>query len=413
MPSVASRDPQDHLPQSPARAGRVALLLRTLWARGVLQKPDLAQLRAKAAEVDQAGQCPSPWRKSLEALLDSLAGEARLNEIGLTFAYVQLSRLLRQRERAARLWQRQPEILQLPIEAPVIVLGQMRSGTTRLQRLLGCDPRLNHTRFHEVMNPAAVSTASSVTTSWAQLALLNLLSPEGRVVHPTSATAVEEAFGLLSVSFYGAHFEAQWRVPGFTRYWEQQDRTWVYREFRRLLQTIAWRRGAGAAKPWVLKAPQFMEDLEALLEVFPDARLICLHRPLGQVVASSASLVWHQMKLQTDAVDRRWIGAEWLRKTARRQHRCAAVRAARPDVPQIDTQFAALDGDWVGEMRRIYAFLGLALTPEVERRMARYLARAETSGFRQHTYQPADFGLDAERVRDAVGSDVLPATSSL
>src|SRR5690606_14159517 len=96
--------------------------------------------------------------------------------------------------------------------------------------------------------------------------------------HPTSATAVEEAYGLLSLSFYGAHFEAQWRVPGFTRWWEGEDRGAVYRDFRRFLQTLAWRRG-GPARPWVLKAPQLMEDLDALLAVFPDARLICLQRP--------------------------------------------------------------------------------------------------------------------------------------
>src|SRR5690606_7843070 len=122
------------------------------------------------------------------------------------------------------------------------------------------------------------------------------------------------AFGLLSFSFYGAQIEAQWRVPTFARFWEMQDKTWVYREFRQLLQTIAWQRGE-TTRPWVLKAPQFMEDLESLLEVFPDARLICLRRDLGEVASSSASLVWNQMKLQSDTVDPRWIGAEWLHKT--------------------------------------------------------------------------------------------------
>src|SRR5690606_3695786 len=106
-----------------------------------------------------------------------------------------------------------------------------------------------------------------------------------------------------------------------------------------------------------------------------------LQREPSDVVASSASLVWNQMKLQSDAADRHWIGAEWLHKTARREHICASVRAARPEVPQIDTEFAAMNRDWRSEMQRIYAFLELEFTLEVEQRMERYLAAAEKSGF--------------------------------
>lgn len=343
------------------------------------------------------------WQLALDQLLDSLREEAELNEIGLTFAYVQLRGLLKQRKRAARLWRRHPEILEVPIARPIIVLGHMRSGTTRLQRLLGCDARLAHTRFFEVMEPLPGRSDIRIGKSWAQLKLLNALNPDVQAVHPTSPRAVEEAFGLLSFSFYGAQIEAQWRVPSFARFWEAQDKTWVYREFRQLLQTLAWQRGE-TAKPWVLKAPQFMEDLEPLLERFPDARLICLHREPSDVVASSASLVWNQMKLQSDAADRHWIGAEWLHKTARREHICASVRAERPDVPQIDTDFAAMNRDWRGEMRQIYAFLDLEFTLEVERRMERYLVAAEKSGFRRHSYRAEDFGLTPEIIRNAVGA---------
>jgi len=368
-----------------------------------MPRPNLFQVSVRAAAVSRSDGKHAPWHAALEQLIASLSEEAELNELGLTFAYVQLNALLKQREQATALWQRRPEMLELPVEAPIVVLGQMRSGTTRLQRLLGCDPRLAHTRFYEVMNPVAPFPDTRIVKSWAQLRLLGYLNPEVQAVHPTSATAVEEAFGLHSFSFCGAQLEAQWRVPGFARYWEAQDKTWVYREFRQLLQTIAWQRRE-AAKPWVLKAPQFMEDLEPLLEIFPDARLVCLHREPSDVVASSASLVWNQMKLQSNTADRHWIGAEWLHKTARRERICASVRAARPDVPQIDTEFGAMNRDWRGEMRRIYAFLELELTSAVERRMEQYLTAAEKSGFRRHSYRAEDFGLSEPIVRNAVGA---------
>lgn len=373
-----------------------------LWDGRILSRPDLADLSATAATV-AACSGDGPWRVMLDRLIASLRDEAGLNEIGLTFAYVQLTGLLRQRQRACRLWKRHPQILAMPVNKPVIVIGQMRSGTTRLQRLFGCDPRFAHTRFFEVMQPVAGAVDLRIPKSWAQIKLLETLNPALAVVHPVSATAVEEAFGLLSFSFYGAHFEAQWRVPAFARQWEDEDRTWVYREFRQLLQTIAWQRG-DAARSWVLKAPQFMEDLDTLLDVFPDARLIFLGRDPVEVVGSSASLVWNQMRLQSDCADRAWIGSEWLRKTARREQLCTAARARLAGKPHIDVTFSAMNRDWRAEMGRIYRFLDLELTPGVERRMEAYVRGAARSGFNRHVYRLDDFGLNAEQVRNAVGT---------
>lgn len=378
------------------RAAALSGLLNAAWRRGLLTKPRLRDLPAQAADLPDG-----PWRPALERLMGDLEQEAQLNAVGLTFAHVQIARLLKQRRRAARLWSQHPEIAAIPMPRPVIVLGQMRSGTTRLQRLLGCDPRLNHTRFFEVTNPIPPRIDTRLLESWAQLRLLDFLNPEIHVVHPTLPREVEEVFGLLAFSFYGAQFEAQWRVPGFARWWEGQDRNWVYREMLQLLRTIAWQRGAPVA-PWVLKAPQFMEDLNILLATFPDARLICLTREAAAVVPSTASLAYHQMQVQSAEVDRHWIGQEWLRKTARREAICAEVRSARRDVPQIDVEFAAMNRDWRAEMRRIYAFLEMELVPDVERAMAGYLERSESTGFRTHRYRARDFGLCQEAMGRAL-----------
>jgi hypothetical protein len=395
--------------QHSGAAGRtraVSAALQWAWRHGLCRKPDFDHLR-KIADDAASVAGGGPWQQAFDRLLVSLEDEAGLNPVGLTFAHVQLSRLLAQRRRASALWRKHPEIAQVSIARPIIVVGPMRSGTTRLQRLLGCDPRLNHARFFEVTNPSPGKIDWRLAESWAQLKLLDFLDPQLQAVHPTSPRAVEEVFGLLAFSFYGAQFEAQWRVPGFARYWEGEDRGWVYREFKQLLQTIAWQRGA-APLPWVLKAPQFMEDLEPLLAVFPDARLLCLRRDPGEIVTSSASLVWHQMRLQSDTVDQHWIGAEWLRKTALRDRLSAEVRAARPDVPQIDIEFAAVNADWRREMGRIYSFLEMELTPAVEQEMERYLGEAEASGFRHHRYRPADFGLEPEAIARALVSPARP-----
>src|SRR5690606_11082333 len=76
----------------PMIAPRLAAGLRTAWDRRWLSLPDLGTLRAKARKLERAKlEGDAPWRPALERLVDSLETEAQLNEIGVTFAYVQLS----------------------------------------------------------------------------------------------------------------------------------------------------------------------------------------------------------------------------------------------------------------------------------------------------------------------------------
>ncbi|WP_165356393.1 sulfotransferase [Sphingosinicella sp. BN140058] len=377
--------------------------LERAWARGLLPEPPFERALARwSAEGD-----PS-WTEPLAILVQSLIEEADLNPLGRTMAYGQIARAVAARRRADALWRTRFEIADIRIEAPIVILGQMRSGTTRVHRLLACDPRFRFTRFYETMAPVPPRGPDlRPLAAAAGLRFVHHLNPDLKAVHPTTAAAPEEEFGLFSPSIHGAQFEAQWRVPSFTRWWEQVDRRPVYATFGKLMKILAWSR-AGSG-PWLMKAPQFMEDLDLLLEQFPDARLICLDRDPAEVAGSSASLVWNQMKVQSDSADAAWIGAEWLRKTARRADRSAAVRAARPDVPQIEISFDAMNQDWRGAVARIYDFLDLPLTSAVEAAMARYLAEAERSGFRGHRYSLADFGLDAESVRNVVGASAAYA----
>jgi hypothetical protein len=376
------------------------MLLR-LWRSGVAPAPVLqeqALLRAAVGgDVRSVGD-EQAWREPLQLLLRSLREEADLNPLGRTIAHAQIVDALRARRRARALWRRHPEIAERSITAPVIVLGQMRSGTTRIHRLLACDHRFAHTRLFETLAPVPFGPPGSrerrAVKAWAVLTLLHALNPALAAIHPTGPYQPEEEFGLYNFSFASAQFEAQWRVPSFSRWWETAPMAGVYAEFAMLLRTIGWHRRDPPGKTWLLKAPQFMQDLDALIAAFPGARLICLHRDPAQVVASSASLVWNQMRVQSDAADPNWIGAEWLRKTRLRQERAKRVRHEHPQVPQIDVDYEAVGRDWRGEMRRIYSFLGYDLQPETEARMEAYLSRSKKH--LGHAYSPELFGLPSQ-----------------
>jgi hypothetical protein len=131
-----------------------------------------------------------------------------------------------------------------------------------------------------------------------------------------------------------------------------------------------------------------------LVEAFPDARFVRLRREPAEAVPSAASLVWNQMRIQSDAADPAWIGREWLRKTRLRERIADETLEAHPEIPRLDVAYAAMNGDWSSEIARIYEFLGLDLTPGVLARMRAYLAGAR--GHEGHRYSLGQFGLSVD-----------------
>ena len=375
---------------------RVNRLLEGAWGREALTRPpiDAPTLIAKAERLEKCAIEPGEWNGALDVLTSDLVASAALNPLGRAIAHGQLIDLLGQRIRAGRLWRERPEILELPIERPVVVLGQMRSGTTFMHRLLASDPTFSFTRLHESLWPLGRSAAGTQAKAGLVRMGLGLLNPALRSVHPTAARSPEEEFGLHAFSFHGAMFEAQWNVPQFASWSDGRSLAPVYREFRALLQTLRWKRGEKRDAIQLLKAPQFMQDLDALLSEFPDARIILLIRDPAEVIASSASLVWNQRRIQSDHADPIAIGRQWLGKTRLRQERAQAALAQVPSSRLLPVQYESLTSDWRREIERIYSFLGLPLLPSV---MAKMVRQTQSVSHLGHRYSPQQFGLAEEK----------------
>ena len=80
-------------------------------------------------------------------LLAALRDEAELNVVGRFGAYGQLLKTLRERLWTEHWFRSHPEIGDRALSRPVVIVGPMRSGTTRLHRLLAVDERFAHLRL--------------------------------------------------------------------------------------------------------------------------------------------------------------------------------------------------------------------------------------------------------------------------
>ncbi len=389
-------------------------LLESLWKTKLSVRPELNEEELDRQAIRQTGLVDfgDPWfRRPLRMLLKSLAEEARLNPLGRMVAHVYILKLLRERLWGEQWFAEHPEIARRPLAAPVVVVGPMRSGTTRLHRLLAADERFAHLRFFETMCPVPKPAGNGHDQpplngrdtrprfAALSLALLHRANPTTAAVHPTGPMEPEEELGLLVASAWGMKHEVQWRVPGYGRWCEQEDATPAYQRMADLLRLTGWLRGEDPTKPWLLKTPQHVLDLGPLLRVFPDAHIVFIHRDPAAVVGSSCSMAWHQMSVQSDHVDRHWIGREWLRKTRLKVERMAEARARLATNRMIDVHFDEMDRDWQSVMRRIYGFLDMDMAPALGG-MAAYMARsAQDRRLRLHRYRLRSFGLDAEEVR--------------
>ena len=87
---------------------------------------------------------------------------AHLTELGRAMIYGMAVTYARNRLRIEDIVKRHPEILDIPIERPLVVAGLPRSGTTHLQNFLSADPRLRELPMWESTVPGARTGGCSV-----------------------------------------------------------------------------------------------------------------------------------------------------------------------------------------------------------------------------------------------------------
>ncbi len=357
-----------------------------LWATAARSLGD----RAEAAEL--AGRRPedvADFRERLEQLCTSVSEEADLNPLGKAMAWGQLVRVVKNRLGFGTLWTQRPELLATKIAAPIIVIGHMRSGTTRIHKLLAADPAHSHTRYCDAYHPVPSRFGMNRMKSAIDLAMLGALNPWLQSIHPMAPADVEEELAWIAAALNHSIYESQWHIPSYSAWSEARDPAPIYREFARILKTDAAHRGL-ANKPRVLKVPAFSEDLATLLAQFPDARIVLAGRDHEAVLRSAVSLAANQMAIQSDTCDLNRIEALWKHKIALREKRIAEALEGWSG-PIARLQFDALNADWESEIRRTYSELGIDLTQEALEAMRARMADSETGHHHAHAEQLRQF----------------------
>jgi len=297
--------------------------------------------------------------------------------------------------------QRHPEILNEKLERPIVITGLPRTGTTFLQRLLARDPAHRVLRWGETLHTVPFRLAGSgidarAAHAEAFLGDLYRLSPAYSAIHRTTIDAPEECIPLLMNSLRSWGFGLYFPVQRYARWLEAQDLTPSYAYYRKQLQILQTQ---ARAERWLLKAPNHLLALDALLSVLPDARIIQTHRDPARVVPSTASLVatWWGMNLRRFSL--RGLGRGIMEEQAEFVRRATAIRDGHPASGQFfDVLYPELLADPIAAVRRIYDRFGLFYTAEAERAMHSYLEAHPKNEYGAHRYSLERFGLSRDEI---------------
>jgi hypothetical protein len=334
-----------------------------------------------------AGITLGDWLTLLRENEFAIAPRALLRAMTITSHSVQNSAL---RWREDRTYGRGLEnVVVLP---PVFVLWHWRNGTTHLHNLLTLDDRFAFPNNYQVAFPHTFLSTEAVSAR-----LLSFFLPKRRPmdnIEWNMRSPQEDEFALCAASQISPC--VGWAFPQrrehYDRYLTLRDLPPAelarWREtLLRFLQKLTWKYG----RPLVLKSPPHTCRIRLLLEMFPEARFVHIHRNPYAVFQSSRRMFGVNFALsglqhlRLDDLD------DWILRQYRVMYDAFfEERGLIPDGRFHEIGYEALEADPIGEVTRLYDALGLPPFGHVEPALRSYVQSIAGYEKNQFADLPAD-----------------------
>jgi len=221
-----------------------------------------------------------------------------------------------------------------------------------------------------------------------QLRAFSRLAPEFQSRHPLDPSSPQECTEITAHVFRSLRFDTTHWVPSYRDWLDATGHLEAYRFHKRFLQHLQRQDGPGQ---WVLKSPDHVFALEALRAVYPDARVIFLHRNPLDVLASNARLTEVLRAPFARRGNRREIGrqesARWRKGTTLMMEAAATDGFA---APILHLHYRDLAADPAETVQRIYQHFGMAPSQAV----LDAAGRDKTGRYAAKPYRLEEFGLD-------------------
>ncbi|HRE83192.1 MAG TPA: sulfotransferase, partial [Opitutaceae bacterium] len=287
---------------------------------------------------------------------------------------------------------------------PVFILGHWRSGTTHLHNLMAQDERFAFANTYQVVNPATFLKTEDVNSkrfAWMVPAkrlmdnmALSFQSPQEEEFAP-ALLSLRSLYLGMSFPRRMPHYE---RFLTFDRAEPADEQAWkdAHLEFSKKLSLKY------GGRPLLLKSPPNTARVRMLLDLFPRARFVHIHRDPYTVYQSQLkfydTVLWHTY-LQRPDRDR--LSDEIL---ARYREVFAALFRDIPAIPAgrfCEVSFTELERQPLATVERIYTELGLGDFSSLRPKLETYVSSLK--GYEKNSF-PALDEMTRARVREAAAA---------
>ncbi len=345
------------------------------------------------------------FRAKVERITESL-NQVDFNLIGRFAVRTMMHWHLVNRLNVIEAVKRHPEVLDIELEDPIVVVGLFRTGTTFLHNVLAADPSLQAGQTWQFAYPAGRKRAPLADVGWRKrrtnipLTMNHAIVPDQDVVHYVSRENYEEDFFLmgtdmtLMTQIVGlGDWEYAWRLM-------EEDLTEAYRWHKIQLQILS---AQSSHKRWVLKCPWHLWNLDSLLKVYPKAKVIHTHRNIPKAIGSHCSLAARIVCRMHRDVPAEEIANFWVDYSAAGMRKGLAAKNGLPTNQRYDVRLKDLRVDPASVLGEIYDQLELPFDASLHEAFRAKAASDPTFQHGIHEYDLADYGLTPERVQAKFG----------
>jgi hypothetical protein len=346
------------------------------------------------------------WRPGLAIVLDEANNSPAFTPHGREQIIGDCVDALSRRVQIHDYIQSHPEVLDAPVERPLVVLGMPRTGTTVISYLLDQDPLRRSLLHWECLEPVPPASTEMLRTDPRCLAMLEYrqrlleMIQDGRVAIPhwEDADGPTEDMFIQNQDFKGLSWDAFLPTSRYAEWLiNEADMTSAYEYQKRYLQVLQ----SKAPGTWNLKMPSHSVHIETLLKVFPDARLIWAHRDPYKATGSLCNLFKMPKSLvhHPEAVDLEAMGRNAMTQMKSHVERPMRTRDRIGDDRFFHMYYHEMMNDPMDVMRRIYEWAGDELTDETAARMQTWLTEHPQDRFAPNTYTLDQYGLSVEKLK--------------
>jgi hypothetical protein len=372
-----------------------------MFNQPLLQENLIAQAQRRTGLTDFGEWA---FREPFAVLLKAYQTEAGLTALGRIAVRWDMVRFLSNLLRLHAEEKNDPAIVDEQIRAPVFLLGLPRSGTTFLHNLLAQDPANLTPLAWQTIYPYPLCGGDRANSDprrrmvARQFAAFLRIAPELPSLHLLEANGSQECIEITGQVMRSMRFDTTHYVPSYQRWLDDAGHREAYRFHRRFLQHLQHQNNSGR---WVLKSPDHIFAINVLLEVYPDARLVFMHRDPIRVLSSVAKLTEVLRKPFARKVDRLEIGRQVTERW--RQGANLLMETSQklngPPGRIFHLKYRSLIRDPVGAVVALYRYFGFALGREARLRMQHFVATHTQSGYGRTISHLEHYGLDREHER--------------